>query len=251
MSDVLQQRSAEILIPSALSAEESVRVTIRGYEFPHETKYASDGNWLRAILHVRSRGFEAAVEGCFETTCLDRMKRSLEALTSGHAGGLQVLSSMDEWLGLTIDRKNDNSFDLRGWVSEEAGRNDNLLEWQFEVDVGMLPRILNEVNEAIRTYPQRGGEGRILPLWPPVDVARTPVRCEDVLKWVHATPFVAFTVGLWDGSGFEVRHPSMCIVGETSILIGIPEDRDSQVASRIQRMHLDEIGYLGPVEDEA
>jgi hypothetical protein len=56
------------------------------------------------------------------------------------------------------------------------------------------------------------------------------MRPDDILVLLKQQPFAPFRVHLADGASHEVRHPELCCVGRSTVLIGTPA-----------------FGYSGPV----
>ncbi|XVQ90183.1 WapI family immunity protein [Microbispora siamensis] len=108
-----------------------------------------DGNWLTSPIHVRVGGFTAEVEAALRAEELHNFRVALERI---HADvrGRATLSSMENWIELTVECHPTGSLSVAGTVADRPGMRNTL---RFEIegldrkDVPELVRALLVVEE--------------------------------------------------------------------------------------------------------
>jgi len=48
------------------------------------------------------------------------------------------------------------------------------------------------------------------------------MRPEDILRFLRARPFAPFRIHMSDGTTFEIAHPELAIVEQSTVLVGVP-----------------------------
>jgi hypothetical protein len=76
------------------------------------------------------------------------------------------------------------------------------------------------------------------------------MRPEDVLTWLHATPFVPFRILMNSGCTYEVRYPELVRVLRTSLMLFTPSGQPD-VYDRAEMLGLVLIEPIEPVTSGA
>lgn len=53
----------------------------------------------------------------------------------------------------------------------------------------------------------------------------------DILEYTRRKPFVPFRLIVSDGSTYEVGHPDLCMVAQTTVTVGLPAAADHAPAA--------------------
>jgi hypothetical protein len=113
-----------------------------------------DGNWLVSPIEVRAGGFVASVSAGLRVDELQEFRAQAERLLSGEAE-TACLSSIEEWLTVTIERRGD-ALDVRGAVTDSPGQGSRL-EFPVEgVTRSDLPRLIEELRSVEAAFPLLG-----------------------------------------------------------------------------------------------
>ncbi len=72
------------------------------------------------------------------------------------------------------------------------------------------------------------------------------MRPEDVLTWLHATPFVPFRILMNSGRTYEVRHPELVRLLRTNLMLFTPSGQPD-VYDRAEMLGLVLIERIEPV----
>jgi hypothetical protein len=78
------------------------------------------------------------------------------------------------------------------------------------------------------------------------------LRPEEVQAFQRKTPFEPFRVHLSDGTTYDVKHPELIMVGERSVVIGVPRSENGgTVYHRSETVALIHIVRLVPIGSPA
>lgn len=58
----------------------------------------------------------------------------------------------------------------------------------------------------------------------------------DLVEELSQRPFVPFRMFVADGSVYDIRHPELCMVGLSSVLVGVTTDPNSILFERTVRI---------------
>ena len=74
---------------------------------------------------------------------------------------------------------------------------------------------------------------------------RQPVLAEELTR----RPFEPFRIVLTDGTGYEVRHPELCMLGELgTAIIGVPSSGSVAGLPKYSRYYLVDVSHINRVE---
>jgi hypothetical protein len=74
-----------------------------------------------------------------------------------------------------------------------------------------------------------------------------PDELRDALR---RTPFEPFRLVMTDGTGFEIRHPDLLLVGQRSAVVGLTGDPAQTYYERTMKVDLLHVIRLEPVESQ-
>ena len=52
------------------------------------------------------------------------------------------------------------------------------------------------------------------------------MRPQDIQQFLRKVPFRPFRLTLTDGRTYDVRHPELLAIGRSSLIVGLPEDKE-------------------------
>ena len=113
-----------------------------------------DGNWLNAKVLVKAGGFSGAINGQLRAEELTFFRDGLNKLYRSLSGSAKF-STMEEWLSLEIDGDGKGHFALTGEIMDEVGLG-NVLKFKFDFDQTFIPKVLNDLEKVIKTFPVLG-----------------------------------------------------------------------------------------------
>ncbi len=64
------------------------------------------------------------------------------------------------------------------------------------------------------------------------------IRIDDVRERLEKRPFEPFRICLTDGRTYDVRHPDLCMLGRSSIYVGVPDPKIRRVVVRVDQCAL-------------
>jgi hypothetical protein len=73
----------------------------------------------------------------------------------------------------------------------------------------------------------------------------------DVIEEVRRRPFTPFRVFVSDGSVYDIRHPEQCMVGISSVVIGVSGQSGLMPYERLVRVGSDHITRIESIEAAA
>jgi len=53
------------------------------------------------------------------------------------------------------------------------------------------------------------------------------MRPQDIQQFLREAPFRPFRLTLTDGRTYDIRHPELLAIGRSSLIIGLPEDKEA------------------------
>ena len=77
------------------------------------------------------------------------------------------------------------------------------------------------------------------------------MRPEDVREHLHQQPFEPFRIYMSDGATFDVDHPEMCMVGRSTIYVGVPDPKKRWMVIRLAHCALIHITRIEPLNDRS
>lgn len=63
-------------------------------------------------------------------------------------------------------------------------------------------------------------------------------RIKDVRERLDKRPFEPFRICLTDGRTYDIAHPELCMLGRTTVYVGIPDPKRKRVVMRIDQCAL-------------
>lgn len=69
----------------------------------------------------------------------------------------------------------------------------------------------------------------------------------EILDAIRQRPFEPFRLHLSDGSAFEVRSPELCMVGTTSITIGLTKAAGEELYERTVKLDVYHVTRIEPL----
>jgi hypothetical protein len=77
------------------------------------------------------------------------------------------------------------------------------------------------------------------------DIMRQPAIVEELTR----RPFQPFRLVLTDGTGFEVRHPELCMLGEHgTAIVGVPSAATAAGLPQYSRYHIIDLTHINRLE---
>lgn len=61
------------------------------------------------------------------------------------------------------------------------------------------------------------------------------MRIRDVRERLDKRPFEPFRICMTDGRTYDVTHPELCMLGRTTVYIGIPDPKLKRVVMRVDQ----------------
>ena len=114
-----------------------------------------DGNWLVSPISARLGGFVAEIGAGLRVEELQRFRRGLEQLHR-QLRGEAVLTSMEQWISLTVRCRPNGSLSVTGTLSDDLGAGNTLAFRIIGLDQTDLPAMLDALASIERTYPVLG-----------------------------------------------------------------------------------------------
>jgi hypothetical protein len=136
---------------------EVVHIRVRGRERPDSKEYL-DGNRLVSPIDVRTRGFHATVSAGLRVEELQSFRSELEQLIAGEAN-TACLTSVEEWLSLTIQRCGDDVLECRGMVTDSPGVGTRMYFPIAGLTVSDLVAVVEQLGSVEAAYPLVGRPG--------------------------------------------------------------------------------------------
>ncbi|MEK6677283.1 MAG: hypothetical protein AABZ47_16730 [Planctomycetota bacterium] len=76
-------------------------------------------------------------------------------------------------------------------------------------------------------------------------------RVEDMRERLDKRPFEPFRICLTDGRTYDVNHPDLCMLGRTTVHVGVPESKVKRLVMRIDQCALVHIVRIEPINGHA
>jgi hypothetical protein len=131
------------------------RVTITVLGRMHEATDYWDGNWLFSPLEIHAGGFAGHLSAGLRMDEIRRFRLELEQAYRDLRGSAR-LSSMEDWLDLTMTVTGAGQFEVKGVARDRSGGGNEL---HFEIDgldQSHAPALIDELLALEQTYPVLG-----------------------------------------------------------------------------------------------
>ncbi|MEV1004381.1 hypothetical protein [Nonomuraea sp. NPDC050202] len=138
---------AEIVVGRGRDSDH-VLIQVRSRMHPGSTDFW-DGNWLTSPIHVKVGGFTARINAGLRIDELHDFRVALEGVYAGTKGSA-TLSSMEDWIELTIECRPTGSLSISGALADEPGMGNTLhfvMEGLDQTDIPPLVDALVAVEE--------------------------------------------------------------------------------------------------------
>ncbi len=77
------------------------------------------------------------------------------------------------------------------------------------------------------------------------------MRPEDVREHLIRQPFEPFRICMSDGQNYEVRHPDLCMVGRSTLYVGVPDAQERGLVVRVDHCALIHITRIQPLDGQS
>ncbi len=71
---------------------------------------------------------------------------------------------------------------------------------------------------------------------------------DDLFQALHSQPFTPFRLCLADGSGYDIRHPELIMLGTRTVIIGLSHNPDALVYDHCMTLDRDQICSIEPAD---
>lgn len=61
---------------------------------------------------------------------------------------------------------------------------------------------------------------------------------KDVRQILDKSPFEPFRICMTDGRSYDIAHPDLCMLGRTSVYVGVPDPKLKRVVMRVDQCAL-------------
>ena len=148
----MADESMELLIGSPDSDFLRVRPIVRTH--PHADDYW-DGNWLNTDIELAAGAFRARYVACLRVDELVRFRDQLAALYET-LDGRADFESMEHWLSISVQGDGKGHFKIDCQARDDAGMDNNTLNFSLFSDQTQIPRLLDGLNQTIERFPLIG-----------------------------------------------------------------------------------------------
>lgn len=131
-----------------------VVIDVRGRMHPDATDYW-DGNWLFSPIEVQVGGFTAKIGAGLRAEELRSFREGLELLHRD-LRGFAALTSMEDWLELSVTVSGSGRLEVVGEVIDRVGDGNRLAFRVNDLDQTHLPDLIGELRELESLYPVIG-----------------------------------------------------------------------------------------------
>jgi hypothetical protein len=141
------------LVIGSLDAE-YVAICVLGRAHPGAADYW-DGNWVRSMINLRVGGFTADVTADLRTEEFRRFADGLKFINDTLSGSA-VLTSMEDWIDLTVRHKPNGGLEVSDVVIDRPGVGNQLAFELHGFDQTHVAPWLSQLTEIERAFPVVG-----------------------------------------------------------------------------------------------
>jgi hypothetical protein len=131
------------------------RVTISVLGRMHAATDYWDGNWLLSPVEIHAGGFVGRLSAGLRADEIRQFRMDLERVYRSLHGSAR-LSSMEDWLDLTITVTGSGQFEVKGVARDQSGAGNELHFEIDDLDQSHAPTLIDELLALERLYPVLG-----------------------------------------------------------------------------------------------
>ena len=64
------------------------------------------------------------------------------------------------------------------------------------------------------------------------------IRIGDMRERLDKRPFEPFRIGMTDGRSYDIAHPDLCMLGRTTVYVGVPDPKLKKIVMRVDQCAL-------------
>ncbi len=64
------------------------------------------------------------------------------------------------------------------------------------------------------------------------------IRLDDIRERLDKRPFEPFRICMTDGRSYDIRHPDLCMLGRTTVYVGVPDTKVKRIVMRVDQCAL-------------
>jgi hypothetical protein len=114
-----------------------------------------DGNWFVSPVDFKVGAFHGTVNAALRANELSSFREQLEEAYTNF-GGIARLTSLEDWLDLTVEVSASGHVDIKGTLTDEPGVGNTLAFEIHDLDQTQLPAIIDSLKEIAAAFPVLG-----------------------------------------------------------------------------------------------